>query len=82
MTRKYWPTVAIALGILVAVSTDGQACMTPDVQAMCCPAACAAKAGPHWPDADEVLRGCMRGLGCDEPGTRSATVSMMCWCGR
>jgi hypothetical protein len=55
-------------------------CFSSDVKAICCPAACAAKASSKWQQADEVLRGCMKGLGCSDGSTKSATVFMRCDC--
>ena len=54
------------------------ACFASDVRAYCCPAACATKKSTHWYRANDVLRGCMRGIGCD--GAESATVFMRCGC--
>lgn len=56
------------------------ACASWDVRAACCPAGCAAKNGTMWPKADEILRGCMRGLGCNEGEVKGATVFMKCDC--
>jgi len=53
-------------------------CFQADVKAYCCPSACAAKKSSHWYQADGVLRGCMRGLGCG--GSDSASVFMLCGC--
>jgi hypothetical protein len=55
-------------------------CFASDVRATCCPAACAAKHGRQWPKADEILRGCMRGLGCNDATVEGATVGMRCDC--
>lgn len=55
-------------------------CWASDVAALCCPAACATKASSKWPQADEVLRSCMRGLGCSR--VEGATVGMRCGCKR
>lgn len=55
-------------------------CFASDVQATCCPAACAAKHGKQWSRADEILRGCMRGLGCSDSSIDGATVTMRCNC--
>lgn len=56
-------------------------CFASDVKQLCCPSACAAKNTPgKWTQANEILRGCMRGLGC-KSGVDSATVGMLCDCG-
>ena len=55
-------------------------CFASDVRALCCPGACAAKNGPKWPQADQILQGCMRGLGCSEGDSKGATVGMKCDC--
>ncbi|HEY5957410.1 MAG TPA: hypothetical protein VIV60_12680 [Polyangiaceae bacterium] len=54
-------------------------CFASDVQRVCCPSACAAKNGKEWTHANEILRGCMLGLGC-KSGVESATVFMRCSC--
>jgi hypothetical protein len=58
------------------------ACASWDVKDACCPAGCAAKNGTLWPKADDILRGCMRGLGCNEADVKSATVFMKCDCSK
>lgn len=55
-------------------------CFSSDVQGICCPAACAAKNGKQWSKADEILRGCMRGIGCNDSTVHGATVGMRCNC--
>ncbi|MDB4935216.1 MAG: hypothetical protein JWP87_2188 [Labilithrix sp.] len=55
-------------------------CASWDVKENCCPAGCAAKKGTQWSKADDILRGCMRGLGCGESDVKSATVFMKCDC--
>lgn len=52
-------------------------CFAADVKTYCCPSACAAKHSGKWYQANDVLRGCMRGMGCDANG---ATVFMRCGC--
>ena len=59
-----------------------QVCFASDVKAYCCPAACTVKKGPKWYQADEVLRGCMKGLGCSVGDTKGATVGMRCQCSK
>ena len=56
------------------------ACASWDVEENCCPAGCAAKNGSQWAKADDILRGCMRGLGCNEDDIQGATVFMRCDC--
>ncbi len=54
-------------------------CFTSEVREVCCPSACAVRA-KHMPsDGDRVLRACLEGLGCSD---KSATVGMLCNCGR
>lgn len=55
-------------------------CAPWDIRDNCCPAGCAAKKTNQWPKADNILRGCMRGLGCTEDQTKSATVFIKCDC--
>lgn len=54
-------------------------CFQSDVKALCCPSACAAKRDVHlWPRANDVLRGCAKGIGCKS--VDSWTVGMRCNC--
>jgi hypothetical protein len=53
-------------------------CASWDIKASCCPAGCAAKNGSNWSKADEILRGCMRGMGCAENDAKGATVFLKC----
>lgn len=53
-------------------------CFSSDVKSICCPSACAAKKSSKWPQADEILQGCMHVLGCSVG--KSDTVSMHCDC--
>jgi hypothetical protein len=55
-------------------------CTSWDVKDNCCPAGCAAKKGTNWSKADDIFRGCMRGLGCGESDVKGATVFMKCDC--
>jgi hypothetical protein len=55
-------------------------CFASDVQKLCCPSACATKDSPKWPQANDVLRGCMRGIGCSDSESKGATVGMKCNC--
>jgi hypothetical protein len=55
-------------------------CAIWDIKENCCPAGCAAKKGTNWSKADEILQGCMRGLGCSDSDTKGATVNMKCDC--
>jgi hypothetical protein len=55
-------------------------CASWDIVENCCPAGCAAQKGSNWPRADDILRGCMRGLGCSEDDVKNATVFMKCDC--
>lgn len=56
------------------------ACASWDIVENCCPAGCAAQKGSQWPRADDILRGCMRGLGCSEDDVKNATVFIKCDC--
>jgi hypothetical protein len=55
-------------------------CASWDIKENCCPAGCAAKKGSQWSKADDILRGCMRGLGCGDSDVKGATVFMKCDC--
>jgi len=55
-------------------------CTSWDVKDNCCPAGCAAKNGTQWSKADQILRACMKGLGCSDSDSKSATVFMKCDC--
>lgn len=57
-------------------------CFASDVKALCCPSACTTKNSPKWERANDILRACMRGLGCSDAESRGATVFMRCECGR
>jgi hypothetical protein len=61
------------------LETPEQMCFESDIKALCCPGACAAKNSRKWSQANDVLRGCMRGLGC-KSGVDTATVGMRCDC--
>lgn len=54
-----------------------QMCFASDVAKLCCPSACAVRKSPHWTQANETLRACMRSLGCEAD---HATVPMKCNC--
>ena len=55
-----------------------QMCFASDVAKLCCPSACAVKDSPKWPQANDVLRGCARGIGCKD--VDNWTVGMKCQC--
>jgi hypothetical protein len=57
-------------------------CFSSDVKTLCCPSACAVKDSPKWSTANDVLRACMRGIGCSDSDSKNATVFMKCDCGR
>jgi hypothetical protein len=59
---------------------DGGSCASWDVREVCCPAGCAARSGRKWSRADEVLRACMRGIGCSPGEVSGATVFIRCDC--
>lgn len=70
----------VSRGVALGVRSALAGCAPWDVRETCCAAGCAAKNGPQWPKADEILRGCMRGLGCSESEVRGASVFMRCDC--
>lgn len=53
-------------------------CFSSEVQALCCPSACAVRNSPKWTEADDVLRACAKGIGCKS--VDSWSVSMRCNC--
>ena len=55
-------------------------CFQSDVRLYCCSSACAVKSSPKWDQADQILRGCMRGIGCSDSESKGATVGMKCSC--
>jgi len=55
-------------------------CFASDVKSLCCPSACTVKSSPKWPQADAVLKACMRGIGCSAGESKAATVFMRCEC--
>ncbi len=55
-------------------------CFSSDVKQLCCPSACGTKNSPKWTQANDVLRGCMRGLGCGD--TRLRVLQWGCGEGR
>ena len=55
-------------------------CFSSDIKQYCCPSACATKNSPKWTQADQVLRGCMKGIGCSDGESKGATVGMKCNC--
>jgi len=71
------PWRALLLPLLLA-STASASCYQSDVKALCCSAACAAYNSTKWYRANDVLRGCMRGLGCES--SSGATVGTKCEC--
>lgn len=87
---EYWLTEEACLFVggrsdaepskLNETSTRLAGCFASDVRAYCCPSACAVKKSSHWYQANDVLRGCARGLGCKR--VDSWTVGMRCNCAR
>jgi hypothetical protein len=71
---------AFGLGLTPGPPMASAGCTPWDVKDTCCLAGCAAKRGSNWPKADEILRSCMRGLGCSESEVKDATVFMNCDC--
>ena len=73
------------MALLIALWFDLAAqplCFASDIKTLCCTSACAAKASPKWTQADQVLRACMKGIGCSDSDSKGATVFMRCECGR
>lgn len=71
---------AFALASAWSPPTASAGCASWDIKDTCCLAGCAAKRGSNWSKADEILRGCMQGLGCSEREVGNATVFMKCDC--
>ena len=69
--------ILILLGAVAPAYAD---CPPWDVRAYCCPAACAVKKSPRWPEADRVLRSCAQVLGCSVEDARDMSVAMTCEC--
>ena len=67
----------MSFALLLFSSPVAAGCFQSDVRTYCCPVACHVKRSSKWYQADEVLRGCMRGLGCEGKGQ---TVGMTCHC--
>ena len=75
-------TFALLMALGFDVPAPAELCFMSDVQKLCCPSACAVKDSPKWTDANEVLRACMRGIGCSEGDSKGASVFMKCNCKR
>ena len=74
-------TAFMMAALLLGVDLDASPlCFASDVRKLCCPSACAVKDSPKWTEANDVLRGCMRGIGCRDDDSRGATVAMRCEC--
>ena len=71
---------AFGIGVTLGPPMASAACTRWDIKDTCCLAGCAAKRGSNWSKADEILRGCMRGLGCSDSEVKGATVFMNCDC--
>jgi hypothetical protein len=69
--------IAVLVIMLTTLPAWATTCPSWDVKAYCCPSACAAKKLPGF-KADQVLRQCMRGLGCDQ--SEGATTFQWCSC--
>ena len=67
----------LTIALLFVTPEASPMCFASDVRVICCPGACAVKRSVHWTKANEVLRGCMRGIGCED---NTATVGMRCDC--
>jgi len=74
-------TAFVMAAMLLGFNPDAvPMCFASDVKKLCCPSACATKDSPKWPKANEVLQACMRGIGCSDGDSKSATVFMRCEC--
>lgn len=76
-------TLIQLLWVLLVLLTEGpalSACFASDVAKLCCPSACAVKNSPKWERANDVLRGCMKGIGCSDSESKGETVGMRCDC--
>lgn len=62
------------------VSEALAACSSSDVKNKCCPAACDANKTDHT-KGNQILRGCMKDLGCVS-GTTDGTVFSYCSCSK
>ena len=68
------------LWIVALFATETPACPQWDIQQICCPSACAVLRSTQPFKADDVLQGCMRGLGCREQDVLNAHTTMTCYC--
>lgn len=69
--------------LLVGLNPDAAPmCFSSDVKKLCCPVACATKNSPKWTKANDVLRACMKSIGCGESESENATIGMKCECER
>lgn len=67
--------------LLVGLHLDAvPQCFASDVKQLCCPSACATKNSPKWTQANDVLRSCMKGIGCSDSDSKNATVGLRCEC--
>jgi len=74
-------TPMIMAALLLGLNLDAAPmCFSSDVKQLCCPSACATKNSPKWPQANDVLRACMKGIGCGDGESKNATVGMKCNC--
>jgi len=76
-------TPLVMAALLLGLNLEGvPMCFMSDVKQLCCPSACATKNSPKWTQADQVLLGCMKGIGCSDGESKNATVGMKCNCER
>ena len=81
--KKLVSLVFLSVLLLGASAEDvvASSCTRWDIRDVCCPPACAARSSAHeFQHADEILRGCMRGLGCGDSMTHEAHVLALCDC--
>ena len=76
-------TPFVMAALLLGVNPDAvPMCFASDVKQLCCPSACATKNSPKWTVANDVLRACMKAIGCSDGESKDATVGMRCECRR
>ncbi len=73
-------TPLLMAALLLGLNAPDPVCFASEVAKLCCPSACAVKNSPKWERANDVLRGCMKGIGCSDGESKGATVGMKCNC--
>lgn len=76
-------TPMVMAALLLGVNPDAMpVCFSSDVKQLCCPSACTTKDSTKCTKANDVLRACMKGIGCSDSESKNATVEMRCSCER